>query len=167
MGVQASNTLNAGVSIIALPIDMISDEEYSAITLRALENQWPIKVYDNGNYPTRTLSFWPVPQDNNYVEIWLWQPLATYETLDEELDLPPGYERYLKYKLAVEIAAEFGKEVQPEVKQALQEAENNIKRLNQRVPTTIPSYSATTLQPRDRGASLYDMIGTGAMPYRR
>lgn len=147
--------INLTSNSIVLPLRALSDEEFSSITVRALENTWPTTVYDNGNYPNRTLSFWPVPATAYAVEFWMWQPLATYETLDDELNMPPGYERYLRLKLAVEIAAEFGKEISASTRANLVEAEAAIKRMNQATPRQFPSTSAAQLQTGASGTYLY------------
>jgi len=134
-----------------MPLSLISDERYADIVIRDLKSSWPTKLYDSGSYPVRTIRVWPVPQQQYAVELWMWQPLATYATLDDELNLPPGYERYLRFKLAVEIAPEFGKEVGNSVKLSLNEAEASIKRLNQQLPVGESSVSGAALQQRNHG----------------
>jgi len=157
IGTNGSNTL-------FLPIDMATDEEFAAITVRGLQNPWPTVMYDNGNYPLRTLSVWPIPTQVQAVELWLWEPLTDYATLDNELNLPPGYERYLRFKLAVEIAPEFGKTVQDNVIASLMEAEANIKRLNQQVTRSHASANGASLMPNGRGWNYITMIQGDAIP---
>lgn len=120
---------NSGTIFLALT--RLNYSQYASITTRRLTTDWPTSVYDNGGYPTRTLKFWPIPQSTLACELWLWQPLATYETLDEELNLPPGYERYLTLKLANEIAPEFGAVWTDTLGTKLREAESAVKTLNQ------------------------------------
>lgn len=114
-----------------LNLNLINYSQFAAITVRRLETNWPTAVYDNGGYPLRTLKFWPVPQDSLACELWLWEPLATYETLDQELNLPPGYERYFVLKLAKEIAPEFGAQWTQTLELKLKEAESAVRTLNQ------------------------------------
>lgn len=145
-----------------LPLTQLSDEQYSSIRLRAMTNAFPTMVYDNGNFPTRTLAFYPVPTQQNGVELWLWEPLETYDDLDAELNLPQGYERYLKLALAIELAAEFGKEV-PEVLRAnLADAERNLKSMNQQVPVVKASRSLKGVAGnQNRWTYLTMVAGTG------
>ena len=131
-----------------LPLDLITFADYSRIIVRKLKTTWPTVVYDTGTYPNRTLKFWPVPQQTLDVELWLWQPLATYETIDNELNLPPGYERYLILKLAMELAPEFGKEVTDTLVATLAEAENNIKTINQKATISQASTAGLALTRR-------------------
>ncbi len=133
-------------STLFMNLDLISDERYADIVIRDLKSSWPTKLYDNGAYPLRTIRVWPVPQEQYAVELWMWQPLATYDTLDKELNLPQGYERYLRFKFAVEIAPEFGKEVSESVKISLSEAEAAVKRMNQQTPVTSRSRLSAQMQ---------------------
>jgi len=152
---------------LVLPLNIVSDEVYSSITLRGMGNQWPTTMYDSGSYPLRELSFWPVPQAANAVELWLWEPLFTYETLDDELNLPPGYERYLRFKLAAEVAAEFGKEVPQAVAAGLMEAEANVKRLNQQLPVQHLSRKAQAMGRSHQSWTYLDTISGGdVLPWR-
>lgn len=131
-----------------MPLTLISDERYADIVMRDLQSSWPTKIYDNGAYPLRKIRVWPVPSEQYAVELWMWDPLATYDTLDQELNLPPGYERYLRLKVAAEIAPEFGKELSRSTVAALTEAEANVKRMNQQLPVTGQSNLGAALQGR-------------------
>lgn len=117
-----------------LPLKALNDEQYASIRQRGLNNNWPTVFYDSGDYPNREIFVWPIPTTRQAVELWLWEPLNVYESLDEELNLPQGYERYLRHKLAIELAAEFGKEVSPTVVEHMLEAEKNLKSMNQQIP---------------------------------
>lgn len=149
---------------VFLPIQQLSDEEYSSIRLRWMSNQWPTAVYDNGNFPIRTLAFWPVPQSVQGVELWCWEPLDVYGNLDEELDLPPGYERYLRYALAIELAAEFGKTVSPAVQAVAQEAEANLRRMNQKLPTAKRSGLMKQVTKEDGRWNYLTMVQGAGVP---
>lgn len=131
-----------------LPLDLVNFADFSSITVRKLATTWPTVVYDTGTYPNRTLRFWPVPQSTLDVELWLWSPLATYATIDDELNLPPGYERYLILKLVMELAPEFGKTITDTLMATLQEAENNIKTINQMPTFSQPSAAGLSLSRR-------------------
>lgn len=161
----AGVTIGVNQGSIVLPIGSLSDEDYSSISMRALQSTWPTNFYDSGSYPTRKLSFWPVPQQQYAVELWMWEPLATKDSLDEQLNLPPGYERYLRYKMAIELAPEFGKEVGPAVRASCEEAEAGIKRMNQRIPRVFNSVSASQLYAGQRGYFVSNtVIPTSALP---
>jgi len=126
--------ISSNENTLFLPLKALNDEQYASIRLRGMSNQWPTCIYDNGDYPLRKLSVWPIPRTEQAVELWLWEPLSTLPDLDAELNLPQGYERYIRFKLALELAAEFGKEINQDLVLVAEEAEANLKRMNQQVP---------------------------------
>lgn len=128
-----------------LPIKILEDDEFAYIRMRAITNALPTKMLDNGGYPNRTLLFWPIPSDGTKaVELWLWEPLYITD-LDAELNLPPGYERYYIYALAIELADIFGKSLAPEILTSFVEAESAIKTLNQIDFMSAPTTAAVGL----------------------
>lgn len=140
---------------IFLPITMVPDEEYASIRGRGITNALPQVVLDNGGYPNRNLFFWPIPSDSTKaVEVWCWEPLHIVD-LDAELNLPPGYERYLTYALALELSDEFGKVVSGEIVQSLMEAEDNLKSLNMVTFQTGPSQAGRNLTT---GGDIYNIL---------
>ncbi len=151
-------------SSLFLPINMLQDEDFASIRVRYLSNKWPTVCYDDGGFPTRQLNFWPIPTEVNAVEIWMWEPLAIFDNLDEVLNFPPGYERYLRTKLAIEIAPEFGKSVSPSVMESYLESRNNIKGLNQQIPKKILSRAAYSIGQRQQQFTYIDMIRGDALP---
>lgn len=146
------------VNTLFLPLRQLADEEYSSIRLRGMSNQWPVVFYDGGQYPLRTITVWPVPQTVQAVEVWLWEPLQTFNSLDTELNLPQGYERYLRFKLAIELSAEFGKQVSPDVVKNSYEAEALLKGLNQQVPKMSGSSAADELTGKAQSWNYLTMI---------
>ena len=117
---------------IDIPMEGLTDSQYAAIPVKDQPSTYPVKYYDNGNYPLRTISVWPVPTTGQPITLWLWQPLTNYDTLDEDLRFPKGYERAIRFNLAVELAAEFGKTVAPDVERIAVESKATMKRLNSR-----------------------------------
>jgi hypothetical protein len=113
-------------------MESLTDAQYAAIPVKDQPATYPVKFYDNGNYPLRTISVWPVPTTAQPVTVWTWQPLSTFDTLDDELSFPRGYARAIRFNLAVELAAEFGKTIQEEVAKLALESYAQIKRLNSR-----------------------------------
>ena len=155
-------TLTPGT--LVLPLRDLTMSEFAGLRLRELPNQWPTGFYDSGSYPCRDISVWPVPTQQNAIELWLWDPLMVYNNLDAQLNLPPGYERYLRFKLAVEMAPEFGKELSQTIITSMQEAEANIKRINQQMPRSGASQLGSSLSANGTGYVYSDTYPIGSMP---
>jgi len=90
-------------------------------------------MYAEQAYPLDNLNFWPVPNTGvNNVVLYSWKPLAELALITTVLSLPPGYERALKFALAVELAPEFGKALSDNVAALAIESKAAIKRMNYR-----------------------------------
>lgn len=122
-----SSSINAGTQ--SIPLTKWSASEYGAIRMRSFQNTYVKGFWDSSEYPLRTITFWPIPISRHGVEIWTWDEL-TAGALDDEIDFPPGYLRYLKLKLAYEASTVFGKELPQSFAASLKEAEDNLKNLN-------------------------------------
>jgi hypothetical protein len=42
-----------------------------------------------------------------WLDLWVWQPLIAFASLDQEIALPPAYQRALRYQLATEMAGRY------------------------------------------------------------
>jgi hypothetical protein len=115
---------------LELPMQILTKDEYAGITLKALLSTFPLYAYIEGTYPLETINVWPVPQATNNLVLYSWKPLAELSTLQTALSLPPGYQRALRYALAIELAPEFGKQVSETILGIAMEAKQNLKRMN-------------------------------------
>lgn len=90
-------------------------------------------VYYQATYPAGTIYVYPVPADSSTVLfLTVLSTLSKYSSLEEEIVLPPGYQRWFKYELAKVIAPTAGLTLSPESREVLAEAKealqtNNIK----------------------------------------
>ena len=131
--------LKIGQNTVSLPVKKLNDEQFADITLRGVRTTIPQYFFDNGNYPMRGINLWPIPKDAKYVELWMWQPLLTFDSIDEEINLPDGYERAIKFNLALELAPEFMKSVPGIVSNTAATSLMEIQRLNQEHPIRLSS----------------------------
>lgn len=95
---------------IEVPLTMWTvDQWQNNVPVKTVTGSFPLAVYDDGNFPLRTLNFWPIPHDQqNSVRIYSWQALATPPLLTSAMAFPPGYAEAFRYNLAVRMAAQFG-----------------------------------------------------------
>lgn len=118
-----------------MPIDILNVYDWSAIPLKLQPSPIPTKLYDDGANPLRNVSLWPVPSVAQTITLWLWEPLIDLNSgLDQVLTFPPGYERAIKYNLAVEFASEIGKDLPDTVAQLAIASMQGIKSINAIVP---------------------------------
>lgn len=162
---QPAAGITTDENTLFLPVKSVTDEEFSAIRMRGVTNALPTTVLDNGGYPNRQLYFWPVPNDSSKaIELWIWEPLEIMD-LDQELNLPPGYERYYTYALAMELCDIFGKRPTREIVSSLAEAESAIKILNQIDYRVAPSSAMLELNRNSRAYNIIDFkSGANMLP---
>lgn len=117
------------------PVQILTLDEYAKISLKSNQSTYPNCLYDDGGYPQRTITLYPVPNAAKQLVLYTVRPLTSIATLDTVVSLPPGYDDALIYNLAVRLAAEYGKMVPDAVAMIANDAMGAIKRANHR-----PSY---------------------------
>jgi len=94
---------------LELPLEMVNEQRWQTVPVKAITSTLPTVVYDDGNYPLRNLSFWCTPTVVSNVVIYYWQALSQFPDLVTDVEFPPGYFRALRYNLAVDLSIEFGR----------------------------------------------------------
>jgi hypothetical protein len=117
------------------PLTPVSEPEYNAIMLKSTVNSVaPAVCFYDGGTPTGTVYFWPAPSEA--VEVHLITPEAGGSATDLTTSylFPPGYQRYIEYALAVELAPDFNTTASPMVMGAAANQKRLLKRTNHRTP---------------------------------
>ena len=122
-----------GDTIVEMGLGVLMTSEFNNIAAKALSGL-PTRITMESTVPNATVSFWPVPSVAYRAVLYTLKPLLSYQSVNEEVILPPGYERALQYNLAVEISPEYGKDPSPIVFEIARESKANIKRINMRIP---------------------------------
>lgn len=116
---------------IELPMTILNVDQYAGVVLKSLQSNFPLFCYIDDAYPSRNVNVWPVPTDStNSLVFYSVKPLIDLATLPTILSLPPGYQRALRYALAVDLAPEYGKSVPDSVVAIAVESKAAIKRNN-------------------------------------
>lgn len=92
--------------------DTSYDENTALKSLMALPSQR--YVYDNG-YPLGTITLYPVPTSNWNIHLRTEDELGQF-TLDQDVDLPPGWVHFLTYELATILQPEYGQPINQDLK---------------------------------------------------
>lgn len=115
---------------IEMPIEIISLRQWSTIAIKDMQSTYPLKLYIEMTNPLAIINLWPVPSAANKLVIYSRKPLSSIASANTAIALPPGYDKALRYNLAIELAPEYGKATPPEVMNGAIEAKANIKRQN-------------------------------------
>jgi hypothetical protein len=94
---------------LTLDVEIIDLDQYQSFVVPSTASTIPMWVYPDSNYPLRTLYFYTVPSIVNSVDIFCWSQIDAFTDVNADITLPPGYEKALRYNLALELASEYGK----------------------------------------------------------
>jgi hypothetical protein len=117
------------VDDIQYPLDILTSKEWGEITDKTLSGI-PTKIYLEKTSPLATIRLWPVPDASQEVRILSLKPLIALATLETSVSFPPGYQRALRYNLAVDIAPEYGQELSQTVMSTAFNLKADLKRQN-------------------------------------
>jgi hypothetical protein len=113
-----------------LNIEIIDLDQYNAFIVPTTASTIPMWVYPDSNFPLRTLFFYTVPSIVNSVDIFSWSQIDEFTDVNADIVLPPGYERALRYNLALELGPEYGLSPSPVVAAGALSAKAAIKAFN-------------------------------------
>lgn len=83
--------------------------QYRSITAKSNTSSRPEYFWYNPEYPNGKLFLWPVPDSGGEtLFLDLLQPLQSFTSLTDAVNLPPEYQSAIKFHLAIELAPEYG-----------------------------------------------------------
>ena len=137
-------------STTSIPVEIINDDQWSAIPEKTATSSYPTKIYYEPDYPNGTIYLYPVPNGSSTLHVMTWTPLTAFVALTDVISLPPGYEDALAFNLSVMIAPEYEIGKAPDViVEMARTTKANIKRVNARPVKAYTELSA--LIGSDRG----------------
>lgn len=121
----------ANVPVLELPMKILNTPEYAGIFLKEITSKFPTLLYSDNAFPLANITVWPVPDNATYsLVLYSLKALTSLANLSTSLSLPPGYQRALRYALAIDLAPEYGKTPSPVVIAIADQAKAEIKRMN-------------------------------------
>jgi hypothetical protein len=130
MFLQYTGTGTGGPLPLNLPIKLLNQDQYNAIIVPNTASTFPTAAYVSDDFPLRQIFLWPVPQINYSVNVFTWGLIDGFGAITDDIALPPGYERMLRFNLALELAAEFGLTPSQTVAAGALDAKSAVKRNN-------------------------------------
>jgi|ERR1035437_701495 hypothetical protein len=131
---------------ISYPIELINDEQYDSIVLKTANSTLPSVLYVNADIPNASMYLYPVPSQALEFHFISVETLTQTSSLSTVLSFPPGYLRAIAYKLALELAPEFGVDVPVAVVKIAAESKRAIRRINN--PEDVMSVPSVLLSSR-------------------
>jgi hypothetical protein len=127
------------ISTTDWPIASLAYDDWAMIRLKSLVANYAQYLYLDNTYPLGNVYFYPIPTLTAGVvppiTLYMRKPLDTFDRLTQELNLPKGYSRALKYNLAVELAPEYQTDPGAVVTKIALSSKADLKRTNNRATT--------------------------------
>lgn len=111
------------------PVAVWGLAEYDATPVKTIGGIPERMVYVN-DLPLGSITLYPVPSQAMDLHLSTDRVLTTPLALATTLAYPPGYERALRYALAINLASEYGVELSPTVHAIAKDSKGDIKRAN-------------------------------------
>jgi hypothetical protein len=138
----------SGTSGLDYPIEVVSQERYNEIGYKGISAPWPICMWYNPTMPLGNLYFYQNPSGSGSLHLLTDTILTNLVSLTQNVVLPQGYVRWIKWALAKELAPEYGKGWSQTMENNWKEAQDLVKSLN-KVPTPVTRYDACLTWPRN------------------
>jgi hypothetical protein len=137
-----------------IPMKIVNKDEWASITVKSVQSSVPLYLYNDNAFPLTNVNLWTVPSVATSIVLYSWKPLSDFVTVNDTVSLPPGYNRAIRYNLALELSAEYGVSPLPGVAAGALESKANIKRAN-----TKPNYLSTDAELRAKEGAFNWLIG--------
>lgn len=133
--------INTSGSALDYPIAVVDQQRYNQIGFKAIQAPWPIMLYYNPTMPLGNIYFYQNPSGGGMLHLFTDTILTAYASLTQNVELPQGYSRFLKWDLARELAPEYAADWTPQMEKQWKEAYEFVRSLNQD-PTPTSQYDA-------------------------
>lgn len=111
-------------------VHQIPESEYQLIPDKTITGTYPTRMFVNYTEPNVTIYVYPVPSVALTFKAVSLLELTQPSTINTNLVIPSGYDRFFRYNLAVALAAEFGVEPSPSVQRIAMSTMRAVKRRN-------------------------------------
>src|SRR5262245_1560634 len=128
---DAASYLTTGASVpTEIYLDVASDQTYVGQPVKTLTGTSPQAVSYTRGAPLGEIWVWPVPSVSRTLVLYWREPLQQFPDLTTPIELLPGYAKALRTNLALELAPEFGRQLDPLVDRMAHESLADLKRVN-------------------------------------
>jgi len=127
------------------PVTQLAYDDYAAIRLKSYHSNFPQYFYVDEGVQFSTAYIYPVPASPApSITLYMRKALSQFLNPTEEIILPRGYLRALKYNLACELAPEYQTNAGEAVIKAAMTSKADLKRTNHRMLTLQSDVSLLT-----------------------
>jgi hypothetical protein len=118
------------------PLELFTDQRWQEIRQKTLQSGQPAGIWYDHGFTAGLGRIFPHPIPNtSTTQLVLYAPGAAvgqFADLTTAYTFPPGYARMLRYNLAIELAPEFGRAIDPVIAATAMSSMSAVKRANNR-----------------------------------
>jgi len=133
-----------GTPQIRRPLEILTYERWSQIRVQDQPGTIPWAIYDDYAYPLSTLYLYPQAVPGYLLELYMWQQVPAFVQITDLVVLPPGYEDALVLNLAVRLASQFQRQIDPIVVRDAQLSMMRLESINAPKPIAETGFGCTS-----------------------
>ena len=148
--VRVSNSITGTLDF---PVAVISYEDYETIGIKSLPGPWPRAVYYQPSEPLGVLNYWQNPSQGE-MHLFCDSLLNNFNTLNDTITLPQGYNMALRWCLAERLMPMYGKASPTQIQMIMKfaaQGKSTVKRTNMN-PAITSTYADALLVGRQKDA---------------
>jgi hypothetical protein len=130
------------ISNIDYPLEIVTRDSYMGIPDKTAAGQ-PDRLYYDASYSQGKVYVYPTPEQSYTLYMDNWEPLTEFATSTTSYTFPLEYKLAIKTNLPLVLAPEYGKTVDPDLRELARTSKGAIKRLNHQPMTTRLDYFGT------------------------
>lgn len=95
---------------LELPISIIDELQWQAVPVKAVTSSLPMKLYIRYSFPLMRLKVWPIPSvggSARRLKLYVRTALTSFADYTTVYTFPPGYNRAIRYNLALDLCPEY------------------------------------------------------------
>ena len=112
------------------PVQLIESRVWNTIYNKETTSNYPRSLYYRASFPLGEINLYPKPSETNTLILQVWEQLTQITDMNATLTFPPGYNKFLKYQLAMDLATEYGKQVTQDIRYEAKETKKWVETAN-------------------------------------
>lgn len=121
---------------VEIPIPVLTNQEYARDVIKTLTSALSTAIYYDHGWTAGLgiIYVLPIPTvSTTQLVLYTPQALTAFADLVTDYTFPPGYARFLRTNLALELAPEYGRPADPVLVQQAMDSKADVKRSNHRI----------------------------------
>src|SRR5215471_116011 len=102
--IEAASVASGGIDS---PLAVVDSAGWEQVAEKQMQSVYVKVLYCDYAYPTSSVYIAPIPRLGGSLEVWIYVTIPQFATVNDSIDLPPGYEDALRYNFAVALLPEF------------------------------------------------------------